>query len=104
VSILDGWWPEGYNGQNGWAIGHEASADYKDPVEQDAEDVRFLLDVFENDVLPAFYERDDRGLPHQWIARMRNAIKTLPTAFSAERMVRDYIEQMYRPTATTVPA
>lgn len=96
LSILDGWWPEGYNEQNGWAIGYEASADYKDHAVQDAEDVAFLHEVLSNEVIPQFYERDERGIPTAWIARMRNAMKTLPAAFSGERMVIDYVQQVYR--------
>jgi glycogen phosphorylase len=97
LSILDGWWPEGYNGKNGWAIGHDASADEAlDPDAQDAEDARFLYETFENSVIPKFYERDDRGLPTEWLAFMREAMRSLPYDFSAERMVVDYVEQMYR--------
>ncbi len=99
LSILDGWWPEGYDGQNGWAIG-EAEADPNrgelDAVEaQDAADAASLYHVLENEVLSAFYERGDDGLPHRWIAHMRAAMTTLPHAFSATRMVSDYVEQMY---------
>ncbi len=97
VSILDGWWPEGYNGKNGWPIGYDASANLKDPHEQDAEDANFLYETLEQQVIPAFYERGENNLPHQWIARMREAIQTLTYAFSAERMVSDYIEQLYQP-------
>jgi alpha-glucan phosphorylase-like protein len=100
LSILDGWWPEGFNGRNGWAIGHEASADPKDHAVQDREDVRFLHDVLENDVIPMFYDRDERGLPRQWIERMRQSMLTLPAGFSAQRMLVDYIEQIYRQPST----
>ena len=96
LSILDGWWPEGFNEQNGWAIGHESSADTKEPSIQDEEDVKYLQDTLVNEVLPLFYDRDDAGIPRGWVARMRNAMITLPHAFSAERMLIDYIEQVYR--------
>ncbi|MEM8484183.1 MAG: alpha-glucan family phosphorylase [Bacteroidota bacterium] len=96
LSILDGWWPEGYNEKNGWAIGHESSADTKDPEIQDAEDVKFLHDALHEQVIPLFYDRNEAGLPLGWIAAMRDAMKTLPAAFSAERMVIDYIDQVYR--------
>ena len=101
VSILDGWWPEGYNGENGWAIGYDASATYKDPHEQDAEDAAFLYDVLENQVIPTFYERDERGIPTGWVSRMRNAMMTLTHEFSAARMVRQYVEQIYGAEMTT---
>ena len=100
LSILDGWWPEGYNGNNGWAIGHESSADTKDPAIQDAEDVKYLHDAIREEVIPLFYDRNEAGLPLGWIARMRNAMMTLPAAFSAERMVIDYIENVYRVPVT----
>lgn len=96
LSILDGWWPEGYDGKNGWAIGTDASADYMDPEEQDEQDSNFLYSILENEVIPDFYNRNEKGIPTKWIARVRDAMSTLPYAFSAERMVADYIEQMYQ--------
>ncbi len=95
LSILDGWWPEGFSGDNGWAIGHEASADIKNPEVQDQEDVRHLHNALRNEVIPTFYDRDERGLPLHWISRMRKAMMVLPAAFSSARMVQDYIEQLY---------
>src|SRR5690606_16681303 len=89
LSILDGWWPEGFNGRNGWAIGHDASAEIRDAHHQDAEDAQFLYDTLRHQVIPEFYDRDADGLPRRWIARVRNAMQTLPYAFSAERMVVD---------------
>ena len=96
LSILDGWWPEGYNGKNGWAIGHESSADTKEPGIQDEEDVRYLQDILKNEVIPLFYDRDEAGIPREWVARSREALMTLPSAFSAERMLIDYVENVYR--------
>lgn len=96
LSILDGWWPEGYNGENGWAIGHDSSADIKDPHVQDPEDAGFLYEVLENDLIPTFYDRNAQGIPTRWVAKMRNAMKSLIYHFSAERQVRDYIEQIYK--------
>ncbi|RMH56151.1 MAG: alpha-glucan family phosphorylase [Bacteroidetes bacterium] len=99
LSILDGWWPEGFNGHNGWAIGHDASAEIRDASVQDPEDAEFLYQTLEHEVIPAFYDRDADGLPRQWIARMRNAMQTLPPAFSAERMLLDYVAHIYQPAA-----
>jgi glycogen phosphorylase len=96
ISVLDGWWPEGYNGRNGWPIGQDASADYMDPEEQDTEDSAFLYDILENQLVPTFYERNEKGVPIRWVAMMKEAMATLTHAFSAERMVSDYIEQMYQ--------
>ncbi len=96
LSILDGWWPEGYNGLNGWSIGSEFGLNGEDPSDQDAIDAASLYATLEHGVIPAFYERDDRGLPIFWLRRMRNAMRELPAKFSAQRMVTEYIEKMYR--------
>ena len=101
LSVLDGWWPEGYDERNGWAIGNTPTGLHEDAARQDREDALALYDVLETEVLPAFYNRDPNGLPHAWIDRMRRAMKTLPYPFSATRMVLDYVEQVYR---TTYPA
>ena len=98
LSVLDGWWPEGYSGTNGWAIGPEPSGDYgkEDPHVQDREDALSLYEQLEESVIPTFYDRGENGLPDAWIARMREAMTGLPAPFSAKRMVIDYVEQMYR--------
>jgi starch phosphorylase/maltose phosphorylase len=98
LSVLDGWWPEGYNGQNGWAIGPEPTGSYgkADPEKQDEQDAASLYHQLEEEVIPAFYDRDDDGLPTEWIAMMREAMTGLPGPFSAKRMVVDYVEEMYR--------
>ena len=95
LSILDGWWPEAYDGANGWSIGSGLATDAIDPSEQDAIDAASLYATLEHGVIPAFYERDENGIPTMWIRRMRNAMRELPPRFSAGRMVREYIEQMY---------
>lgn len=98
LSVLDGWWPEGYNENNGWAIGPEPTGDYgeADPEAQDEQDAASLYETLEEDVLPAFYTRNAEGLPTEWIAMMREAMTGLPAPFSAKRMVRDYVNEMYR--------
>lgn len=101
LSILDGWWPEGYNGQNGWAIGHDASAEIRETHQQDLEDAQFLYETLRDQVIPDFYDRGADGLPHRWIERMRSAMQGLPPQFSAIRMVSDYVEQMYSTTAAS---
>ncbi len=95
LSILDGWWPEGFNGRNGWAIGLNSNSEYQDLNHQDREDARFLYDTLEFDVLPAFYERDERDIPVRWVQMMRNAFASLAHQFSADRMVADYYDQVY---------
>jgi len=91
-SILDGWWIEGYKGENGFAIGERSEADYQNV---DAEDAESLYSTLEDQIIPAYYSFDESGLPLTWIAKMRNAIKTLTPSFSSDRMVRDYLEKVY---------
>ncbi len=95
ASVLDGWWPEAYNGANGWAIGKVI--DYDNPDAQDAEDAISLYNVLENCVIPVFYGRDDDGLPRVWISIMKESIRSVAPYFSLRRMLKEYLEQMYVP-------
>jgi starch phosphorylase len=96
-SVLDGWWREGYNGQNGWAIGQDV--DYTDEELQDRTDAESLYNTLENEIIPLYYqERSSDGLPGEWIARMKESIRTLTPQFSMRRMVKEYLERMYLPT------
>jgi starch phosphorylase len=95
LSILDGWWPEGYDGTNGWAVGG-GGADEGEPVEAaDQRDAESLYEVLEKEVVPAFYERDERGFPRRWVEMTRRAIQTLAPKFNSDRMVREYTERLY---------
>ena len=93
LSILDGWWIEGYNGENGFKIG-DLSQDENEEI-ADEKDAESLYEVLENEVIPAFYSHDENDLPRKWIAKMRNALITLTTEFSSDRMVKDYFEKIY---------
>jgi starch phosphorylase len=95
LSVLDGWWPEGYNGRNGWAIGQEIEG--LDPAAQDDLDASSLYDVLEYEIIPMFYDRDEKGIPRRWIARMKEAIRTLNPVFNTDRMVAEYVLKMYEP-------
>jgi starch phosphorylase len=95
LSTLDGWWEEGYDGTNGWAIPRASEAD--DTEATDAADAEALYALLENEVVPLFYERDDAGVPTAWVERMRNAIRVAASRFTADRMVRDYAELFYVP-------
>ncbi|MCO6458287.1 MAG: alpha-glucan family phosphorylase [Pirellulaceae bacterium] len=97
MSILDGWWAEAYDGENGFAIGRGTSH-VSDEI-TDARDAESLYQVLEHQVIPMFYERDVDGLPGRWIKRMMNSISTLAWRFSAHRMVMDYTRTMYVPAA-----
>ena len=94
-SILDGWWREGYNGMNGWAIGDET--DHEDPDVQDQMDIESLYDILENEIIPLYYDRSEGNLPREWIARSKDSIRTLGPQFSMRRMVKDYSNQLYLP-------
>jgi starch phosphorylase len=91
-SILDGWWIEGYNGENGWAVGPED--ENPDPQKADLEDSQAFYDLIEKQIAPLYYERKN-GIPTRWVARMREAIKTLTPQFTTERMVAEYAERIY---------
>lgn len=96
-SILDGWWAEGYQPGNGWAIGEER--EYQDSETQNAADAEALYTVLEREVVPCYYERDADGLPRSWIDVMRSAIRTCAPRFSMRRQVKDYTNLMYIPVA-----
>ena len=91
-SILDGWWLEGYDGTNGFAIGNGTDAGEVERI--DAADAESLYRVLEQDVVPLYYNRD-QGLPRQWIAMMRRAILTLAPQFNSNRMVEEYARKIY---------
>jgi starch phosphorylase len=92
VSVLDGWWSEAYDGTNGWAIDGETDADEE---AQDARHASALYDLLEHEVVPAFYERDDAGIPRAWVQRVKRSLRTIGPRFSATRMVDDYVRDVY---------
>ncbi len=93
-SVLDGWWREGYNGKNGWAIGRDV--EYDNPHQQDEEDAISLYDILESQIIPLYYKRrSSDGLPGDWIDMMKESIRTLSPQFSMRRMVKEYVEQLY---------
>ncbi len=93
-SVLDGWWIEGYNGTNGFSIGALNVGDDQNLI--DAEDAESLYQILENEIVPTFYARDENGLPTEWIRRMKDTLATLTPQFSSDRMVKDYLEKIYR--------
>ena len=98
-SVLDGWWVEGYDGDNGWSIGEER--EYKDEATQDDADVQDLYTTLEDVIVPLFYTRDSNGVPGGWVKTMKNAIRSCAPAFSMRRMVKDYTELFYLPAAVS---
>ncbi len=97
LATLDGWWPEGYDGTNGFAIGD--GRQHSDPEKQDQYDKEQLYTLLENEVIPLYYSRDENGVPRQWIERQKNAIRSLACKFSSDRMLKDYTLQCYLPAA-----
>jgi glycogen phosphorylase len=96
-SIRDGWWDEMYDGENGWAISSAESLD--DIAKRDQIEADSLFALLEDAVSPMFYERNGNGVPHRWVHRVKHALISLGPQVSASRMVKDYVEQLYEPTA-----
>jgi starch phosphorylase len=93
LSVLDGWWAEAYSEGNGWALSGEVDFDL--PA-QDARHGADLQRLLREQVVPLFYERDEHDLPHGWLAMMRTSLRSLAAQFSAQRMLRDYADRVYR--------
>src|SRR6202035_2276041 len=96
LSILDGWWVEGYTGDNGWAIG--AGEEYTDLTYQDDIESRAIYDLLEQEIVPLFYNRSTDGLPRGWINMMKRAMSTVCPVFNTNRMVQEYVEKCYWPS------
>ena len=91
LSILDGWWIEGFNDQNGWAFGGNGGDN------RDAQDAAVIYDILEHRVAPLYYKTDDNGIPQEWVQLMKKAIKSTAARFSARRMVKEYAQKCYQP-------
>ena len=96
-SVLDGWWDEGYNGKNGWAIGGRETN--PDEGAQDWADAQDLYRLLENEIVPMYYDRDEDGLPRRWLDLMKESIASTIWQFSTTRMLEEYVEQLYLPAA-----
>jgi starch phosphorylase len=90
LSILDGWWIEGFDGDNGWAFGADGGGD------RDAQDAAAIYDILEKQVVPKYYEIDDDGVPQAWVKLMKHAITSTAARFSARRMVKEYAQKCYQ--------
>jgi len=93
MSILDGWWREGYNGKNGWAIGDDEQESNLDA--QDEKDFENLYNVLAEQVIPEFYDRDLHGIPRKWIQRIRDSMQSLIPVYNTDRMVAEYVRMYY---------
>jgi starch phosphorylase len=92
LSVLDGWWAEGYDGTNGWAI--DGAID-DDEAAQDQRHAAALLDCLERDVIPLFHERDGAGVPRRWVQMIKRSMMTIGPRFSATRMLNEYVARIY---------
>jgi starch phosphorylase len=90
LSIMDGWWIEGFNGKNGWAFGKQDGND-----NQDSTDAEAMYEILERHVIPLYYKVSDDGVPHDWVKLMKESIKSNAHRFSARRMVKEYIQKFY---------
>ncbi len=97
LSILDGWWPEAFDGQNGWAIGRQRVYDQQEL--QDELDAAALYCLLSDVIVPLFFDRDADGLPRGWLAMVRNSLSSIPVRFNSDRMVSEYVSRAYAPLA-----
>jgi starch phosphorylase len=97
ISILDGWWAEAFDGENGFAIG--SGEIHADQEIQDQRDYEALLKLLEEEIVPMYYDRDDHGVPLRWIRRVKRSFRTLSWRFNADRMLIDYARNCYLPAA-----
>jgi len=93
LSILDGWWPEAYNGKNGWAIG--TGEEYGDTAYQDKSDAESLYELLEKEVVPLFFDRGPDSLPHGWIEMMKQSLAEICGRFNSHRMIEEYMDGYY---------
>ena len=91
-SIADGWWIEGYNGKNGWIFGNNNNNNNHD---RDWEDASEMYSILENEIVPCYYDTDLNGIPHRWVAMMKESIKSNAPRFSSRRMVKEYMHKYY---------
>ncbi|MDQ3305840.1 MAG: alpha-glucan family phosphorylase [Actinomycetota bacterium] len=101
-SVLDGWWDEMFDGENGWAISSAEGID--DLAKRDQVEADSLFALLEDQIVPLFYERTQGPLPRRWIARIKSSLVSLGPQVTADRMVRDYVEELYEPTAARADA
>ena len=94
-SVLDGWWREGFNNENGWSIGSDV--EYANLEEQDAADAQSIYETLENQIIPLFYERNHENTPVEWLKMVKENMRTLTPQFSLRRMLKEYVTDYYIP-------
>ena len=93
VSVLDGWWLEGYDGANGWTIGDHGL--HSEPAIQDEMDALHLYHLLEDEIVPEFFDRNADGIPERWLERVRTSLSSIPPAFDSDRMLTEYLQRAY---------
>jgi starch phosphorylase len=101
-SILDGWWDEMFDGENGWAISSNESE--PDLGKRDVAEASSLFDILERQVVPLFYDRSESIIPRRWVRRVKSSLQSLGPQVSAARMLKDYVQEMYEPAAARADA
>jgi starch phosphorylase len=97
LSVLDGWWGEGYDGKNGWAI--KPAAEGLDPAQRDADEARTLYELLQDSVIPMYYRSTSLGYSPEWVAMAKASIASIMPRFNMQRMLTDYAEKFYSPAA-----
>ncbi|MCX7165799.1 MAG: alpha-glucan family phosphorylase [Rhodocyclales bacterium] len=97
LSVLDGWWGEGYDGKNGWAI--KPAADGLDPAQRDTDEARTLYELLQDSVIPMYYRNTSLGYSPEWVAMAKQSIASIMPRFNMQRMLTDYTEKFYSPAA-----
>lgn len=97
LSIADGWWSEAYNGKNGWIV--QPTDAGRSATDRDEGDANTFYDLLAEEIVPLFYERDARGVPHGWLRVMKETLASIPHHFSTRRMLKEYVERLYLPAA-----
>ena len=96
LSVLDGWWAEGFNGENGWAISENKTL-YNE-FEQDESDSHSLYQLLEDEIVPLYYTKDKKGIPSGWTEKMKTSMASIIPRFNTDRMLKEYMEKMYSPS------
>jgi len=94
-SVLDGWWNEGYTGENGWAFGE--TENFESPEDWDSWDSEELYEILENEIIPLYYRRNEENIPSEWIKMVKNSLKRIIPYFNTHRMIKEYLQKLYQP-------
>ena len=95
LSVDDGWWHEAYNGSNGWIIGD--CIEEEEPKNNDADDAEAIYQLLEQEIVPLYYDLDNKGISHRWVSRVKNSMSSIAPAFCTRKMMKNYIEKIYLP-------